>query len=128
MRFPTDVSEKIRNKELKVITHFGNKLKAHALIAQEYHPGYFNSDQLYDLTTDPYEQKNQINNPEFASQLHSLKEAMQNYLSTFNHPFDLADTAFASLPGYISAVETTKLNGTDYVPWWNRKLDFPPKL
>ncbi|MCK4747978.1 MAG: hypothetical protein KAT15_13100, partial [Bacteroidales bacterium] len=60
-------------------------------------------------------------------QLHTMKDAMQKFLSTFNHPFDLADTAFVSLPEYKQAANTTKSKGTDFIPWWNRKLNYPPK-
>jgi len=127
MRFPTSVTEKIKNRELEIITHFGKGLHAHSSIAQEYHPGYFDADQLYDLTTDPYEQNNLINNPEYATQLQEMKEALQEFLSSFMHPFDLSDTAFVSLPEYKQAVEATKSQGTDFIPWWNRKLDYPPK-
>ncbi len=29
--------------------------------------------------------------------------------------------------GYTQAAEATKSRGTDFIPWWNRKLDYPPK-
>ena len=126
MRFPSGVTEKIKNKELEVITLYGRGLHSHSSIAQEYHPGYFDVDQLYDLITDPYEQNNLSNNPEYAVQLQKMKGAIQEYLSTFSHPFDLTDTAYVSLPEYKQAVEETKSQGTGFIPCWNRKLDYPP--
>jgi len=52
-------------------------------------PGYFDSDQLYDLATDPGEMKNLANNPEYEEILLNLKAELQKYLDDLPGKFDL---------------------------------------
>jgi arylsulfatase A len=52
-------------------------------------PGYFDSDQLYDLATDPGEMKNLVNNPEYEEILLNLKAELQKYLDDLPGKFDL---------------------------------------
>ncbi len=52
-------------------------------------PGYFDPDQLYDLSTDPGEMKNLVNNPEYEEILLNLKAELQKYLDDLPGKFDL---------------------------------------
>jgi len=52
-------------------------------------PGYFDSDQLYDLAADPGEMKNLANNPEYEEILLDLKGELQKYLDDLPGKFDL---------------------------------------
>jgi len=46
------------------------------------YPGYFDRDQLYDLSKDPREQVNLANNPEYAAKLAEMKAALKQQLQT----------------------------------------------
>jgi arylsulfatase A len=46
------------------------------------YPGYFDRDQLYNLSADPREQVNLANNPEYAQQLAEMKAELQKQLTT----------------------------------------------
>lgn len=52
-------------------------------------PGYFDADQLYDLSKDPTEQVNLASNPEYAAILEELKSDLQAYLDDLPGTFDL---------------------------------------
>ncbi len=127
MRFPKNVINDLITGKHDVITHLGSEVFAHAYISQEYYPGYFDADQLYDLKNDPYEQLNLANNPKYSEQFNLLQEELQKYLNKFDYPFDLSDTDYATLPEYIKATQKVKSRGSDFIWWWNRKLDYPPQ-
>ena len=126
-RFPDSVITALENQTLEGVTHFGEKMQAHAIIASEYHPAYFDVDQLYDLSKDPYEQNNLAQNPEYKDELERMKNALKKYTDSFRHPFPLDKNDFQNLPGYKKAAETAKAKGTDFIPWWDRTLDYPPQ-
>ncbi|CAA6678857.1 MULTISPECIES: sulfatase-like hydrolase/transferase [unclassified Lentimonas] len=46
------------------------------------YPGYFDRDQLYDLSKDPREQVNLANNPEYTAKLAEMKAALKQQLDT----------------------------------------------
>ena len=127
MRFPKDIINKLKSGEQKLITHMGKGKFAHSYIAQEYYPGYFDADQLYDLKNDPYEQNNLAYDTTYTKQLTYLKAGLQKYLDSFNYPFDLNDTLYFNLPEYKTASLKVKQLGANSIPWWNRNLVYPPK-
>ncbi len=55
--------------------------------------GYYDADQLYNLTKDPQEQTNLAGNPEYAKKLKEMKNLLQKHLST--------------LPGKFAELKTT---------------------
>ena len=56
------------------------------------HPGYFDADQLYDLTVDPNEQRNLIDDPAYADRLAELKARLNQQV--------------AALPGHFAEFGT----------------------
>jgi hypothetical protein len=52
-------------------------------------PGYYDRDQLYDLSRDPGEQSNLAADPEYADQLKTLKDELRRVLDTLPGTFDL---------------------------------------
>jgi arylsulfatase A-like enzyme len=125
-RFPSSVWDRILSGEFEAITHMGVPYQAHSYIAMEYHPGYFDPDQLYDLENDPFEQHNLASDPAFQGVLLEMKEELKRYLDLFDHPFDLSDTTLFSSRAYKQAAGESLSRGTGFIPWWNRQLDYPP--
>ena len=52
-------------------------------------PGYFDADQLYNLDTDPDEQRNLAGNPEYSEVLVEMKKELQKYLDDLPGKFEL---------------------------------------
>ncbi len=52
-------------------------------------PGYFDPDQLYDLETDPGEQVNLANDPEFSDILKEMKETLRSYTNNLPGKFKI---------------------------------------
>jgi arylsulfatase A-like enzyme len=50
--------------------------------AMKTHPAYFDPDQLYDLRTDPDEQRNLANDPQYATKLDEMKQRLNVYLQS----------------------------------------------
>ncbi|MBN2450915.1 MAG: sulfatase-like hydrolase/transferase, partial [Lentisphaeria bacterium] len=59
----------------------------HSFNAENRYPAYFDQDQLYNLNTDPEEQKNLAGNPAFADRLTRLKALLRTYSATLPHTF-----------------------------------------
>ena len=127
-RFPVSVVERMKSGKLDAITHLGTPLHGHAYIAAEYQPGYFDADQLYDLSSDPWEQVNLAGDPEYGKILADMKMTLEKELRTFSHPYDLDDTSFEDMEVYRKLSQKTLERGTAFIPWWNRKLDYPPSM
>jgi len=54
---------------------------------EKMYPSYWDSDQLYDLNNDLYEQKNLANNPEYAAQLKAMQFELSKMLDGLPHTF-----------------------------------------
>lgn len=127
MRFPEPLLDSLDAGHTKFISHMGGKRTYHSSIAMEYYPNYFDADQLYDLEEDPYEQNNLAGDPKYDRILADMKKELGAVLETFKHPFDLNDAGFDQEDAYRNAAKRTMEEGTSWIPWWNRKLDFPLK-
>jgi arylsulfatase A-like enzyme len=55
----------------------------------EHYPGYYDPDQLYNISDDPGEQNNLANNPEYEEKVEELKAEMQEVLDTLPGEFNL---------------------------------------
>jgi len=53
------------------------------------YPGYFDRDQLYDLSKDPREQKNLANDPEYKQKLEEMQRELREVLATLPGTFDV---------------------------------------
>ena len=59
-----------------------------------------------------------------------MKKEMQAILSTFEHPFNLEDTAFMQTEKYRKLAQKTRNTGTGWIEWLERdhgKITWPPK-
>ena len=85
VRFPEYIHETMASND-KVIWD-GSNTRASQTWFKQFFPNYSDSDQLYDLKNDSYEQINQCSNPEYASVLSELKHILSEDLSQFMHSF-----------------------------------------
>ncbi len=127
IRFPERIMDSLASGSAITISQMGTKRTVHSSISMEYYPFYFDADQLYDLENDPYEQVNLASDPKYRKILEEMKKELQLKLETFEHPFDLSDNEFNHEDAYRNAASKARSAGTGWIPWWNRKLDFPPE-
>lgn len=127
LRFPGAVLDSLKNGVAKTINHMGISPSFFASIAMKHHPAYFNADQLYDLTSDPYEQNNLADDPDYAPKLKEMRDSLQQVLSSFRHPYDLGNTGFMDESYYIEATQEAREVGTGWIKWWNREMNYPPE-
>ncbi len=126
MRVPQPVLDSLEAGVTNRISHMGSARSLFGSIAMNYHPGYFASDQLYDLENDPYEQRNLAFDPDYSGKLEEMQQALDEVLSTFDHPFPLEANGYMAVPSYTRAAKEARALGTGWIPWWNRELDYPP--
>lgn len=126
MRFPESIIDSLKTNQTELLTHMGSSKSAFASISMVYHPDYYDADQLYNLHQDPYEQNNLANDEEYSDVLKKMQEELAEVLDTFEHPYPLADKSFAGDKYYREATQKARELGTDWIYWWNRKLDYPP--
>ena len=95
VRFPKDVAEKIASENgLKfnqegqpVITDVvAGEVRARYGVARDY-PGYYDSDQLYHLKSDPDEQNNLAFNPQYLSKVNELNLKLKEFSRDLPHAF-----------------------------------------
>lgn len=128
MRFPERVIDNIESGRVGILTHFGDQFQAHGLIASKYHSGYFDADQLYDLESDPWEQKNLAYDPDYSDVLDLMKTKLKEFLATMDHPFPLENDVYMNSDAYREVVKSTKNTGTSQIYWWKRELVYPPEI
>ena len=130
-RPPRDAVEAMQAGLTKYAPNHLNVYKqAHSQIAIEHYPHYFDADQLYDLSQDPYEQKNVIDDPVYADKVAELKSELAKRLATFAHPFDMTVDPFLKSATYRRYATNTRAIGTDYIDWLPRdhgKIVWPPE-
>ncbi|MFZ5829211.1 MAG: sulfatase [Planctomycetota bacterium] len=87
LRYPPQMQRKIENKTLgRPAYHMDTSLNLQEK-AVKFHPGYWDADQLYDLSADPDERVNLARNPEHAKAMAELKQRLKEWLAGFDRPF-----------------------------------------
>jgi arylsulfatase A-like enzyme len=100
----------------------------HSQIALHYFPDYFDQDQLYDLSADPYEQNNLMDAKLDREQFQALVEArikLAEHLATFEHPFPLDRIEFMETDAYRELARKRKQGG--FPTWWDPDRKYPPE-
>jgi arylsulfatase A-like enzyme len=121
-RLPERHIEAMKRGELEEAPNHTNMRMQHQMnIGIDIYPGYFDPDQLYDLAADPAEQHNLADDPAYADILAEMKGRLQNYLKTFDHPFELEGPVLEFMQSerfQELTAETAKI-GTDYMDWYD---------
>jgi len=131
LRYPESLVEAMATGKIDYVPSYVKAWpQAHSAIAMHAFPHYFDQDQLYNLESDPYEVSNLVDDTDLASSKNELREALKNYLATFDHPYSLDQIPF------MESVEYRKLAGKDLawdlsnIPWLRRDhgpIVWPPK-
>jgi arylsulfatase A-like enzyme len=86
-RLPQDQLEKMKNDE--VDQAFGLTGKPGGQLVARRYPHYWEPDQLYDLSIDPGEQHNRIDDPRYVEIRERLHKRLWQHLASFSRPFPL---------------------------------------
>jgi arylsulfatase A-like enzyme len=129
LRYPQQDLELIQKGTDRMVSHFGigEGQQAFAVIAMEYHPGYFDADQLYDMKNDYYEQNNLAKINEYSDTLQLYKNELKKVLESFTHPYPIDNNEFTHWDKYWELANEARKVGTSTIYWWERDLDYPPQ-
>lgn len=128
-RYPKSLIQKMRNGELKEAPdHLGTFDNGHSSIAMEKLQAYWDPDQFYDLSVDPYELHNAYNDQRYRSIIESLRDDLASVTNTFEHPFDLAGGTFQYSAKFDALKQPRIERGTSYIYWYTPGMHaWPPK-
>lgn len=116
-------------KKSGAFNYLDRKKQGHSQVAMMHFPGYFDQDQLYDLGTDPFEQKNLAGDPAYAVVLADLKGKLQAKLDTFPIRVSLERIPYLDSAEFQKQCAEQKALGTDFVEWLTTdhpKIEWPP--
>lgn len=105
----------------------GRPNQSHSSIAITCYPSYFDPDQLYDLSKDPYEQKNLVGSAEYAGVERQMRERLRGVLESFRHPYPFDVPEFMRSERFARLVKARREQGVSRVGWWPKDYEFPPK-
>lgn len=87
LRYPPEMQQRISNGTLgRPAYHMDTSLNLQET-ALKRHPGYWDTEQLYDLQADPDEQVNLIKDPRHAKTVADLRGRLKSWLAGFERPF-----------------------------------------
>lgn len=87
LRYPPDMQQKINDKSLgRPAYHMDTSLNLQEMALKQ-HPGYWDTDQLYDLQADPGERVNLAKDPQHSQTVAELKSRLKDWLAGFKRPF-----------------------------------------
>lgn len=85
VRYPSSIVDPVGNAVGQVsLTPGGSNLEIRAMTT---HPGYFDSEQLYNLAADPTEQNNLAAQPEQAARLATMQAELRKHLQSLPGPY-----------------------------------------
>ena len=130
LRYPESLISAMKIGTLKHVPSYVKTWpQAHSAIAIQAFPNYFEQDQLYDLETDPYELQNLVKEPAHAEILNELKQALEEHLQTFEHPFSLEPIPFLEKERYQELQAVNRSFDLYSIPWLSRDhggIKWPP--
>jgi arylsulfatase A-like enzyme len=131
LRYPETLISKMESGDIDYVPSYVKVWpQAHSAIAMNGFPCYFDQDQLYNLTDDPYEQENLYNTMLDSEELKVLKAALEAHLESFDHPFDLTQIPFLETEEYRKLTEKNLEFDLLSIPWLSRDhgfISWPPE-
>ncbi|MFO7668641.1 MAG: sulfatase-like hydrolase/transferase [Bacteroidales bacterium] len=129
-RYPGELIEKMKRGELKSAPNYVSENSGGIpVVSMKFYPSYFDADQLFDLSTDPYEQENLAYDSAYTGRVAELQEVLKAHLSSFSHPFDLSVVPFVRSDPYRALVKESKKASVYDIPWYVRdwgEVVWPP--
>jgi hypothetical protein len=87
-----------------------------------FYPHYFDPDQLFDLESDPREQRNLANDPAYADVLTEMRERLWKKLESFDHLFPRDADPFVHSKAYNALCKKTMEDQSmREADWFKRK-------
>lgn len=128
LRYPDRIIQEMKDgKHEFAPNHLDFPRQPNAQVAIEYHPHYFDQDQLYNYEEDYWEQENLIGKPEYAAKVEELKEQLGIQLKKFDHPYPLEKQDYLETEEFRDLAQHSYDMGTDYIYWWNpAERELPP--
>ena len=131
LRYPQSQVEQMRNGSMDHVPSYVKAWpQAHSAIAMQFHPAYFDQDQLYDLEADPYEQTNIYAEMAGSGVIKEMKQALAAHLATFEHPFSLDPDPFLDSDSYRKLTGSNLSFDIYTIPWLSRdhgEMVWPPR-
>jgi arylsulfatase A-like enzyme len=122
LRYPEHVIEKMRAGGFEVGPNQLDRFQPNAQVALSFYRAFYDPDQLFDLRSDPYEEKNLAGDPQFASVLEEMKGRMQRCLDRQPHPYELSVPEYMTTDAYRELVQKRVALGAGIVGWWDNAL------
>ena len=103
MRYPKEEIRKIKTASYDDLPKLMSPLQRLGIgIRGASHPGFWDEDQLYNLSEDPLEMKNLAYDPEYQDELQAMKRLLTEELQKLGRPFgEFVNTGNAGLNGQI---------------------------
>ncbi len=129
-RYPEKILDDMKDGSLDYAPNYVDaKSGGLPVISIKFYPSYFDADQLFDLSSDPYELQNLAYDPAYENKVAELQEVLKQHLASFAHPFDLSVDEFVRSDQYWSLVAETKKLSVYDIPWYARdwgEVIWPP--
>jgi arylsulfatase A-like enzyme len=128
-RYPEEMVARMKDGTLSMApTHVASP-GGIPIVNMSFYPGYWDSDQLYDLESDPFEQENLAGNPGYAETVQELQAVLKEYLEGFEHPFDLSPQEFMQSELFLGLARKTSRQKPEDIVWYVRdwgRIVWPP--
>lgn len=129
-RYPEESLAKMKSGALKTAPNYVKEGSGGIpVVSIKFYPSYFDADQLFDLSTDPYEMENLAYDLVYEEKVAQLQEVLKEHLSSFRHPFDLYVDPFVRSDQYWALVKESKKESVYDIPWYVRdwgEVVWPP--
>ncbi|MBK1876854.1 sulfatase family protein [Pelagicoccus mobilis] len=128
LRYPNSILSRLQKGELaEVPDHIGTFDNGQASITMSLVPSYWDADQLYDLSSDPYEMNNRFGDSSYYEQGLVLRGILESVVDGFEHPFPMDVDPFQGSAEFESLKEPRLEKGTEYIYWYTPgQIKWPP--
>ena len=116
LRYPDEITSKMKNGKISQAVSLRGAVTDEPCFDR--YPGYFETDQLYNLETDPEEQNNLAYDPQYSAQMNLMQDRLWDILQTFDHPFPREVDSFYTTGAYKALAEKARENSNMEKFYW----------